>query len=260
MNNSDLNSILAEFQGEDIDLARQLLSLRQEPGRALEQCVQAIPRPKTAWLLVGWPRLAWVSVALVIVGLLVVSPAANATWGEVGQAIGRIRVLVLDVLPRPISAGFMPTPTESPIIVASTPMSLAEARAIVPFDLVLPTDLPAGLRSDREILVAQLEPPIVTIRWRDIEGGFVQLTAYPYNSANNPIQTLVGPDSSETVLVNGQEAVLVAGAWDQTSRAWRPDRRLMTLIWEVEDIQYRLISFSEMVSSAELIALAESVR
>jgi hypothetical protein len=194
------------------------------------------------------------------VGLLFVSPAANATWGEVGQVIGRIRVLVLDVLPRPIMAGFAPTPTESPIIVASTPMSLAEAQASVPFDLVLPTYLPAGLRPDREILVAPLETPIVTIRWRDIEGGFVQLTAYPYNSAGNPIQTLVGPDSSEIVLVNGQEAVLVSGAWDQTSRSWQPDRRLMTLIWEVEDIQYKLISFSEAVSSADLIAVAESVR
>ncbi|HEX9925915.1 MAG TPA: hypothetical protein VGD99_24880 [Anaerolineae bacterium] len=260
MNNSDLTSILAEFQGDDIELAGPLLSLRQEPGRALEQRVQSIPRRNAAWSLAGWPRLVWASLALVIVGLLFVSPAANATWGEVGQAIGRIRVLVLDVLPRPISAGFVPTPTESPIIVASTPMSLAEAQASVPFDLVLPTYLPAGLRPDHEILVTPLETPIVTIRWRDIKGGFVQLTAYSYNSANNPIQTLVGPDSSETVLVNGQEAILVSGAWDQTSRSWRPDRRLMTLIWEVEDIQYRLLSFSDMVSSADLIAVAESVR
>jgi hypothetical protein len=260
MNNSDLSPILAEFQGEDIDLAKQLLSLRQEPGSALEQRVQAIPRPKTAWLPAGWPRLAWVSLALVIVGLLVVSPAANATWGEVGQVIGRIRVLVLDVLPRPIIAGFVPKPTESAIIVASTPMSLAEAQASVPFDLVLPAYLPAGLRPDREILVTPLETPIVTIRWRDSEGGFVQLTAYPYNSANNPIQTLVGPDSSEIVLVNGHEAVMISGAWDQTSRSWRPDRRLITLIWEVEDLQYKLIAFSEVVSNKELIAMAESVR
>ncbi len=258
MSKRELNSVLKEFQAGDIELAKHLLSLRQEPSPALRQRIQSIPRPKTRQMRL-LPRLAWGSVALLIVALLFTSPPAKAMLGEVEQVIGRIQLMVMNILPKPIWGAVSPTATD-PIIVKSTPMSLAEAQAVVPFDFAIPTYLPGGLISDQEVLVTRLEIPIVTIRWRDTEGGFVQLTAYPYSPKDSPIQTLIGPDSSQTVLINGQKAVIVAGAWDQTSRTWSHDSQVITLIWEVDNIQYKLISFSQVAPLTELIAIAESVR
>jgi hypothetical protein len=259
MSKRELKPGLKEFQASDIELAEHLLSLRQEPSVALRQRIQSIPRQKAPQIR-ALPRLAWGSVALlVIAALLFTSPTAKAMLGEVEQAIGRIQLMVMDVLPKPIWGDVSPTATE-PIIVESTPMSLAEAQAFVPFDFIIPTYLPDGLISGREVLVTRLETPLVTIRWRDTEGGFVQLTAYPYNTEDSPIQTLIGPDSSQTVLINGQKAVAVAGAWNQTSRTWSHDSQVITLIWEVDNIQYKLISFSQVAPLTELIAIAESVR
>ncbi len=258
MSQTELNPILNEFQAADVELAKQLLSLRQKPSPALEHRIQTIPRQKARSLPVV-PRLAWGSVALVIVALLFTSPVARAMWGEVEQVIGRIQLMAIDVLPKPIVAEVEPKQTE-PVIIKSTPISLAEAQATMPFDFAVPTHLPDGLRPKKEVLVTKLESPIVTIRWRDIEGGFVQLTAHPYRTKDRPIQTLIGAGSSRTILINGQKAIIVSGAWDQSSRSWDQQSQVVTLIWEVDNIQYQLLSFSSVVPITELIAMAQSVR
>ena len=55
-------------------------------------------------------------------------------------------------------------------------------------------------------------------------------------------------------------AVLISGGWDKTSRTWDHEAQLVTLIWELDDIQYNLLAYSEAVSLPELIGMAESVR
>jgi hypothetical protein len=96
------------------------------------------------------------------------------------------------------------------------------------------------------------------MQWRDAEGGFVQLSAHAADPANNLSQTLVGPESSQTILINGQEAVLVRGGWDEDSRTWSHQERVTTLIWRANGVQYRLLSFSNL-PLPELMAMAESV-
>lgn len=249
MSQTELTPLLEEFEAEDRELARQLFNLRRPPGDALERRIQAIPYRQAGprlWL----PRLAWASMALLVMALLFISPPARAMLGQFEQVVGRVHLLVMDVLP---------TPTAS-IIIESTPVSLAEARALVPFDVILPGYRPARLTAAEQIFVTRLEPPVVKILWRDVEGGFVQLTARLYDPDRNPIETRVGPESSQTVLINGQEAVVLYGAWDEASRTWSHQDQVITLIWQAGTVQYELLSFSDVVSLPELMAMAESVR
>jgi hypothetical protein len=98
------------------------------------------------------------------------------------------------------------------------------------------------------------------MEWRDIQGGFVQLNAYVSGPENHRSQTLVGPESTETILINNQEAILVRGGWDGESRTWSHQGQVTTLIWTANGVQYRLLSYGDVVPLAELIKMAESVR
>ena len=53
---------------------------------------------------------------------------------------------------------------------------------------------------------------------------------------------------------------MIISVWAETSRTWDHEAQLVTLIWELEDIQYNLLAYSEVVSLAELVAMAESIR
>ncbi len=244
------NSILAEFQGEDAELAGQLLQLRQPPSESLQQRLQAIPHPPKRARRLG-PQLVWAGLALLLVVLLAtaVSPTAMARLGQFDKVIGQIHLTILDILPgRP-----------TPVVIEKTPVSLAQARAAIPFELAAPAYLPAEL-GEPEIFVLKLDAPIVTMRWRDRAGGFVQLAAHPANDAHNQIKNLIGAESSQTILINGREGVIVSGAWDEASRAWSHPEEVTTLIWELDRVQYNLLSYSRVVPIAELIKVAESVQ
>jgi hypothetical protein len=249
MSRTELNPILQEFQAEDAELAAQLLSLRQEPGSMLRRRIQSIPRQKARQTRL-LPRLVWGSVAAIIVILLVASPGAQAMWVQVEKVIGRIHLTIMEVLPN----------RSTPIVIESTPISLAEAQAVVPFDFAVPTYLPDALNRDAEVFVTQLEPPIVKMRWWDTGNGFVQLAIHPANGKNNLTRNLIGSESSDIILINGQEGVIIYGGWDETSRTWSHQDRVTTLIWELDGIQYNLLSFSNAVPLTELIIMAESVR
>ena len=106
----------------------------------------------------------------------------------------------------------------------------------------------------------KLDAPIVTMRWRDRAGGFVQLAAHPANDTHNQIKNLVGADSSQVVLIDGRAAVIVSGAWDEVSRVWSHEEEVTTLIWELNGVQYNLLSYSQVVPTGELIKIAQSVQ
>ncbi len=249
MNNPESNPLPKTVQTNNSDLSQHLLNLRQAPDPALRQRVRAIPRrsKKESYL---WPRLAWGLAALTLVALLFTSPPAQAMLGEMEQVIGRIHLLVMESLP---------THT-GPVVVESTPMSLENAQHTVPFNFAIPTHLPAGLVADQEVFVTEIDQPIVKVRWPDTGDGFVQLSARPHSTETNLTQTRIGPESSHTLLIKGQPAVIIYGGWDESSRIWRHQDRVMALIWEIEGVQYELLSFSRMVSLTDLVAMAESVQ
>ncbi len=240
-----------EFQGETADLAEQLLSLRQPPGPQLRARIQAIPTQPAPRFWSAWlrrPRLAWVAAGLLLVGLLLATPAATATLGNIETMIGHIRLMMLDVYPEPTA----------PLVVESVPVSLAEAQAAVPFDFQPPAYLPESLDEGYEVFLTPLEVPLVKLRWRDSAGGFTQLTAYAHPDAQ--AKTLVGLEEGEPVDLDGRTAVLVRGAWDEASRTWNADSGVVTLIWAADGVQYRLLSYSDTVSVEALIKMAESVQ
>lgn len=245
MTDSNIASVLEEFQDQERELARHLLNLRQPPGAELERRLQAIPRSSRARQPRWAPGLAW-GVAVLVVGvLLFASPAARARLGSINKIIGDIQLTMLDFYPK----------AETSLPITSTPMSLAEAQATAPFNFGTPAYLPANLATDPEVVVITVETSVVRVRWRDEKGGFVQLSAQPRRMA----QTLVGLESSEAILLNNQPAVLVRGAWDEASRTWSYEDRMTTIIWEIDEVEYKLLAYSDVVSHEELLNMAQSV-
>jgi hypothetical protein len=250
MSSTESNPLLKEFQAEDVDLARQLLSLNQRPGDALQGHIQSIPQDSPSRHRRRLSGLVGGGVALVFIVMLFNSPGAKATLGQVQKVVGRIQLTVTEV---------KPTYTE-PVIAPSVSLSLAEARATIPFDFAMPTYLPDGLNSNNEVSIIELEISLVKILWRDSKNGFVQLTAQPHNGQTKLARTLVGPESNDTILINGRPAVIVYGAWDGSGQTWSYQERITTLIWNVEGVQYKLLAFRGIISLSDLTTMAESVR
>lgn len=254
-------SILDEFEADELELARRLWGLCRNPSPELVQRVRAISGrpdqipaagPGLGLHFAGSkPVLTALTVLLIIIGLFFASPAAQATLGQFEKIIGQIHLTILDVLPR----------RTDPIFVESTPVSLADAEAAAPFKWMSPAYLPAGLASKaREVYVIDLESPIVKLLWRDAAGGFVQLSIHQANGETSQIENVIGAQSSDTILINGQEAAIIYGGWDETNRTWSHQDRLVTIIWVVDRVQYNLLSYSTLVSPAELKAMAQSVQ
>jgi len=253
MNKTKPDPILTvtEFDSEDELLVQQLLTLRQPPGSALQQRVESIPQRRWRWPFLSAPsRLAWGGAALLVALLLFVSPSAQATLDELEQVVGQINLIVRSTKPV----------TPNTATVTSTPVaSLELARQSVPFDFATPTYLPTGLRSPAEVSVIEAKRPLVKLLWRDGGGGFVQLTANGLDHKADA-KTVVGPNSSQEILINGQPAVMVRGAWDDTSQTWHYQSEMTTIIWNVTGVQYQLLSYSTLVSLPDLQAMATSIR
>ncbi|GAB4429346.1 MAG: hypothetical protein Fur0044_27070 [Anaerolineae bacterium] len=238
-----------EFSPEETEIARQLLSLRRSPEVELQRRIEAIPQSSARHAGVTPRPLLGGLAALLVAVLLFISPPVQATLDEVQKMVGQIPVIVRTVWPQPV---------ETVVALETEAMSLAEAQAAMPFDFALPAYLPAGLTGDTgQVQVAQSPVAMVKMVWRDAENGFVQLSVYAAGPEN--VQTLVGPESSETIQLNGQEALLVRGGWDRQSRIWSGQPGLITLFWTVNRVRYRLLAYSEVVSLDELVAMAESV-
>lgn len=252
MTPKDIEPAPSEFspKEEEAELARQLLSLRQKPSPALQRRVQAIPQVESPGRSV--PRgLVGGIITLVVGALLFISPPVQATLDEAQKMLGQIPLTIRTV---------WPAPTATVVMLETEPMSLAAARLVVPFDFALPTYLPPDLsRSGDDVRVAQAPVALVKVEWRDSAGGVVQLSVHAGSADNQLSQTLVGPESSETIQLNGREAVLVRGGWDKESRTWSHQSQVMTLIWTANGVQYRLLAYSDLISLAELKRMAESI-
>lgn len=252
MNRIGPKTELAEFDGEEYDLARSLLSLRQPPPAALRERVRAITageRPHR-----GFPRLVWLAGAVVLAVLLSGSPSARAMLNEFEKVIGQVPLLVRE--------GWSSPEATATVTLESRLVPLAAARASLPFKVSEPGYLPDGFAAVNEgqVAVLDLETPVVTMEWRKPRSGVLLLSQIPYGPDAIPIETLVGPDSSQPVLINGREAVLVRGGWDQASGAWERETPVVTLIWRRDGVQHRLLAAGTDLPLAELIAVAGSIR
>lgn len=242
----------AEFDGEEYELAQGLLGLRQPPPAALRERVRAITAGELPRRV--FPRLAWVAGAVVLVGLLFGSPSARAMLNEFEKVIGQVPLLIRE--------GWSSREATATVTLESRLIPLATARAGLPFKVSEPGYLPAGFAAvaEGQVAILDLETPVVKMEWRKPRSGVLLLSLVPYGADAIPIETLVGPDSSQPVLLNGREAVVVRGGWDQASGAWERETPVVTLIWRLDGVQYRLLAAGTDLPLAELIAVAESVR
>jgi hypothetical protein len=237
------NNFQEELQSTGDELAQQLVSLRQTPSGSLQRRVQAIPR-QTAPQGRFSPRLAWIVVALVIVGLAIGSPVARAALEAAEEVIGRIHLTVTDLNPY----------TNQPAnLVEGQVMSLEEARDKVLFDFAIPQ----GFTATQVTLYAFGDrPDLVEVNLCNANSLCLELLAFAHRESGS---NLVGPESIETVLVNGQEAVVFHGGWNAGSGEWIEDVGQTTMIWEAGGVQYELMAATDTVTMEELIAIAESV-
>ena len=253
MNRIGSKAELAEFDDDEHELARGLLSLRQPPRPTLQARVRAITASEPSRRVII-PRLAWVALALALAVLLFGSASARATLNEIEKVIGQVPLLIRE--------GWSSREATATVTLESRLVSLATARASLPFKIYEPGYLPDGFAAVNEgqVAILDLETPVVKMEWRKPRDGVLLLSQIPYGADAIPIETLVGPDSSDPILVNGREAVMVKGGWGQASGAWERETRVLTLIWRLDGVQYRLLAAETDLPLEELIAVAESIR
>lgn len=182
---------------------------------------------------------------------LFTSPSVRATLGELEEVIGQIYFTVTDQLPYDSEAN----------VIEGELMSIEEAQAAVSFGFALPDYLPAGyinsglagLRQPNELV-----DQVVQIMWQHSSGDLIELSVHAYDPAK-PIHTVVGPDSIESVMIAGQEAALICGGWDSDRREWSRQYQSITLLWELNGVQYGLLGYGDGLSVDELLAVAESI-
>jgi hypothetical protein len=243
----DNQPLTDELAPSETHLARALSDLRREPSAGLYRRLAAIPQRKER----RRAPLTWVTVGLLLVAaLLLVSPAARATIDQVVERVGQVYLTLTDKLPY----------RDDATIVEPVRMSLDQARAAVPFDFGVPAVLPAGyvLNQVEVWMPNETVGQVVELTWHRPEGGLLELGVHAYDE-REPIQTIVGLDSVETVLVNGSEAALVRGGWDHDTGTWGYQDQTVTLIWRDGPIQYSLLAYPGLLSADELVSIAESI-
>jgi len=263
---TDLNE---SIRGDD-QLKQALWSLRQVPGPRLHQRIRAITQapeartrlalgaflplkllPSNASQRIAAPVVGLV-IALVLITFLATSPVVRATLGEIEEAIGRIFLIVTDVMPDSSEA----------TLIDEEQMTVEDARNLAPFQFSLPTHLPEGFAGTDIVGVSipnEVVAEVVRAQWHDEDGNLLELCIHAHKDIE-PIQTIVGPDSLEVVQVNGSEAALVRGGWDNPSGEWRYQDETITVIWVLGDVRYSLLSHGDRLSIDELITVAETVR
>ena len=236
-----------ERERSETHIAQALTDLRQQPSAGLYRRLEGIPgyRPRHQ------ARLVWVTAAaLLMTAVFWVSPVVRATIDEVVERVGQVYLTVADKLPYRDGAT-----TVEPVT-----MSLEEAQAAVSFNFGVPAVLPPGFVPDRVAVWMPNETAgqVVMMTWRRPGGGLLELGVHAYNESE-PIHTVVGLASIETVQVNGHDAALVRGGWDSDTGRWGYQDQTVTLIWQAGGVQYSLLAHPELGSVDELVLIAESI-
>lgn len=185
------------------------------------------------------------------------SPAVRAQIEDVLRQIGGIRFKETAVYP---GAGVDEDEIiiiESELVRGENEVLIEEARTRLALDFNVPSALPERFTMAKEVLYSDVGDASARFRWRDadsIDSLFLEVRI-----ANPDINWIVGPNSTEEVLINGRSAALITGNWDTNSQEWDNDEGTKVLRWEQNGIEYSLMIFSDILTDEELIAIAESI-
>lgn len=202
-------------------------------------------------LLTGLAGLA------LLVAMLMFSPTVRAAISEVVQNIGGLIFNQTNEFPDSADGPESIWPEET--------MTLADARAKLPFTFSLPAWTPDGYTLQDNVRVAlpydAFRVTHMMIAWeKQTEGesrSFIWLMVeYPRPADHG--QTIIGPESVTEVSVNGEPAAIVYGAWNADTHEWGMTG-LMTLSWRLGDVAYHLSAHDQFVTEEELIRIAESL-
>lgn len=200
--------------------------------------------------------MAGIAGLALLVTALTFSPTARAAISEIVQNIGGL--IFNQTAEYPGSDG-----PES--IWPEETLTLADARAKLPFAFGLPAWMPEGYTLQDSVRVGlpfDASPVThVMIAWeKQVEGesrSFIWLMIeYPRPAEEG--QNIVGPESVTEVSVNGEPAAIVHGAWNTDTHEWGMTG-LMTLSWRLDDVAYHLSAHDQFVTVEELIRIAESL-
>ena len=243
-----------------------LIQYRRTPHRAFADDLYAQltqeRRPAGYARLVSTPARRFAAglaaLCLIAATVLLAAPGARATVGQLIRTIGGITFDF--TTPPPDSSGAT--------IIPERVVSLAEARAMLPFELRLPAWAPDGfvLQEDQVRIwlhTSGTERQTVSFTWLDPTHP---QSIHMYIDIDHPAsswgQWLVGSESSvEEVVINGQPGALVRGGWENGQ--WQSERN-MALLWQPEGAEatYMLFCTTQFtqVTLEDLIHMAESVR
>jgi hypothetical protein len=138
--------------------------------------------------------------------------------------------------------------TSTPLPEAVT-LSLADARAAVPFAVGLPAWAPDGFQLlDAVEVTADPASASVALAWQNADGAAIDLTL-----SNNPAGAgrLAGAGSVEAVTINGQPASVRHTTGLGASR--------LVLTWTRDGVAYRLAAPADALDTASLVRMAESI-
>lgn len=224
---------------------------RPDPEFA-ESLYQRISANRGAWPL---KRLVWVPavLSLLIVSAFITSPVLRAGALSVIRSIGRVEVEETE---------FYPGTTGQVFRSETVHYTLAEAQEIVPFEIKVPTWAPAGfeLAPDVAVIAATDRRPVTSVflTWHN-RRRTIMLTVEQSPDVQPPHRLVAGLGSVEEVVVNGEPAALVRGAWHADEGTYDTTRGVV-LVWVTHDLVHSLRSSDARVSAQELVRMAESVR
>ncbi len=190
-----------------------------------------------------------ITLLLVLTLTLVVSPAARA---QVQDWVGQVGGVLFT------ATGDYPGGDEPVTIAPSEKMSLEDASAILPFTIDLPTWVPEGYVLEETVTFVHFEDGVerIFIQWRAPQKALLELEIE--NLPPEESKWLVGQESIEEVLVDGEPAALVRGGWHADTKQWE-NPEILHLYIPHKGQTYIFSSMEKDIPVDELIRMAESL-
>ncbi len=198
-------------------------------------------------------RLAWGLAALCLAFTLswLGFPQVRAAVGEAVRRIGAIQVWETEEHPYP--GGQVK-------VISPRLVSLAEAQNLFGDKLALPAWVPVGFTLKDEVQIyGDGDVPVgIELTWENTS-SHRSIDLYLAYSTQDFVPTeIVGTGSVEEVLVNGEPAALVRGAWNSTTHEWGATE-LVHLHWAKGEVAYQLLMGEGTIPIEDLVRMAESM-
>ena len=200
----------------------------------------------------GKAKLYWITalIAVLFKAAMIISPVRAIILAYPKEVAGRIFDISDDY---PYSGNDVET-------IDAQIMSLDEALATFPYDVILPDNVPSEYVLDKENVSVYTGidnmPAMLIITWKSDGKG---LSLSICGDCEWEHGEIIAPEAVEEVLLDNQyPAVLIRGGWYENEKVWNYDAAL-TLEWQVENMLYSLSSSGMGTMTPEqLIELATS--